>query len=154
MKRSQARMILVASIILVVGLAAYGYRLYRNAAQANEAIGRAVAEIVRHPREAAAVSGDAWRQVRTGMSKAEVVALLGDAPGQARYEPAGAAGPEPAQPSERWEYGWVSAFGAPIPDSRAYVVWFGPDAKVSSLRGPTQDQPAGHVRDKRGQPEE
>jgi len=140
MTRSRTRLLAGAAIVLLGGLAAYVYRQYREAAQAGDVIAKAFVEGIRHPHPAAAVNPDAWKQLHTGMTKQQVLALLGEAPRQMQGESSKVGAPKIIEPWEFWEYGYVSAFGAPIPHDRAYAVYFDQDGRVSSFREPIDDK--------------
>jgi len=140
MTRPRIRLLAGAGIGLLAGLAAYGYRQYSEVAQAGQVIAGAFAEAIRHPHAAAAVDPNAWKQVRTGMTKPQVLALLGEAPRQMQGESSSVVAPRKAEPFEFWEYGYVSAFGAPVPHDRAYVVSFDHDGRVSSVREPIEGE--------------
>ena len=103
-----------------------------------------------------------WSELRTGMSKEEVVCLLG--------EPSSKSDPMEAEPNpdysplenavgslfvkmifdswfERWHYGESEMFESLLsPSDKAYVVYFGSSGKVVSFRKPIRQGSKGECR--------
>jgi outer membrane protein assembly factor BamE (lipoprotein component of BamABCDE complex) len=67
----------------------------------------------------------AWSQLKVGMSKAEVAALLGNSWAKTKT----------GVSSEWWEYNYQSGFDGP-PSSRAYVVYFDDIGRLVKWREP------------------
>jgi hypothetical protein len=76
------------------------------------------------------------------------VALLGEAPRQMQGESSSVVAPQRVEPFEFWEYGYVSALGAPVPHDRAYVVSFDREGRVWSVRGPIEGKGSDEARPK------
>ena len=117
-----------AGAIAAICLAAYFYRLNREADQAANVI----AEAMLQGYAAKRVDGDAWRRVSVGMTMQDVERLLGEAPAK-RSRPVQQGGDGQVW----WEYGYVSSALAPAPNNRAYVVYFARDGRVARLQEPT-----------------
>ena len=131
-------------VVVLLGVFGYGYRQYRDATQASDALGQAFVEAIRHPRPTALAPVDpvAWNQLRVGMSKEEVVHLFGESPCHTEYDQAPVGDPSKHEHIDFWEYGYASAFGSPVPDDRAHVVYFNLAGRVVSLRAPTLQRAA------------
>ncbi|MBI4219741.1 MAG: hypothetical protein HY682_06315 [Chloroflexi bacterium] len=86
------------------------------------------------------VSPGAWARLRVGMTKDEVVFLLGDAEvksGPGKTEVAGRpALMTPELWPEFWEYNWTDGFPIFSPSDKAFVVYFDSQGRVSSFREP------------------
>ena len=85
------------------------------------------------PHELPTVDPETWAQLAVGMTKEEVVSLIGDTRSLSRVS--NSEGME----SETWQYQWSDGL---LPElvagasRRAYLVTFGADGKVVSLRVP------------------
>jgi hypothetical protein len=83
-----------------------------------------------------------WNRLRTGMSRDEVQALLGEPSSRRVPKPNDDGSPHPPGRGERWQYGDTLsslATGAVFPeeaDERSWRVFFADDGKVSGFRAP------------------
>src|SRR5262249_18368413 len=103
------------------------YRVNRETDQ----VAHAMADAMLHGHEAKGVERAAWSRVRVGMTMHEVELLLGEAPSKRSRQN------EKGTDDQRWwEYGYVSSTLAPVPDNRAYVIYFDADGRVASVREP------------------
>jgi len=91
-------------------------------------------------REVQKVNLEAWRSLKVGLSRQEVIALLGDAPCKKRMAPDSKL-PFTSEELKNWDV-WQYDFCSPLISgidgaaSRAYVVMFNSDGKVSSFKEP------------------
>jgi len=109
-------------LVLLAGALVGGY--YITLWRFKASLGRAIAhEFSEH----ALPSPDAkaWAQIQVGMTKQQVISLLGDS--RSKMMPAGK--------EESWEYGYTLGL-IPLEAPQAYIVRFGPEGKVSSFRSP------------------
>ncbi len=131
------RVVLLSALAaLTVSGAWYWYRWQQEGVAG--AIAEGVLQQLQTPHKVAVVDDQAWQRLRIGMSKQEVVQLLGEAP--RRVGPTSVVGGQPSAAEtlpEFWEYGFVAAFGTPVPDARSYVVLFASDGRVTAFRKPT-----------------
>jgi len=125
----RSRLLVGVGLLVLVGSGAYLYRVNREANQAADVIAQAMLEGY----AAKPVDPEAWKRVRVGMAKDQVLGLLGEAPHK---------GTELGTDSqEYWEYGHVSSFFAPVPDNSGHVVYFDKQGRVSSTREPPRNEP-------------
>ena len=78
-----------------------------------------------------------WARLRIGMTREEVIALLGRSesecgPVMIDMEP----GPAVMVSQEFWEYGWTDGLPAHSPSDRAYIVEFDLRGRLSAFREP------------------
>lgn len=84
------------------------------------------------------VAPEAWSQLKVGMTKQEVVGLLGESLGKSgptRLKERGL-----ALVPEHWEYGFGGGLSSFSPSPKSHVVYFGEDERVLSFRGPREDK--------------
>jgi hypothetical protein len=82
-----------------------------------------------------AVKPTAWANMRVGMSKEEVIRVLGDSPSKGGPTTEEVCGKKITIP-EFWEYNWTDGLAVISPSDKAYAVYFGPDGRVSEFRAP------------------
>jgi hypothetical protein len=127
MKVPRWRVLAGVGLLVLVGIGAYVYRVNREANQ----VAGVIAQGMLKGYPAKPVDPEGWKRVHVGMTKDEVLGLLGEAPHK---------GTEPGEDSrEYWEYGHVSSVFAPVPDNLGHVVYFDKQGLVSSTREPTRD---------------
>ncbi len=128
------RIIIISSLVLL-GIVVTVYLIELNAA--NTRIGNLIAhEIMKQmtrPHALPSVNTQAWKRLRVGMTKEEVEKLLGEAPSKNRSEPSDRG--QKVRSVDYWEYGYTYGF-VPIAHPKAFVVYFNPNGKVASFRGP------------------
>jgi hypothetical protein len=131
------RRIVVLSLLVAGVAGGAGYWYHRQQASVAKALAAGVLQQLQTPHATTTVDARRWRQVGVGMTKQEVTQLLGEAPRRVGPISArGADGQEDVWP-EFWEYGYVAAFASPVADARSYVVYFGPNERVTQVREPT-----------------
>ena len=84
-----------------------------------------------------AVTPEAWREMRTGMTKGEVIQLLG----YSECVMSGSSivnGHETIRP-EIWQYNWTDGSSSLTPSDKAFVVYFDQTGKVLAFRPPKGD---------------
>lgn len=86
----------------------------------------------------------AWTKLAPGMTKEQVVALLGDAPCKSgTITITSEDGTEQFSPPEYWHYTWSNGIDFLGPPGQAHVVWFDGKGRVVSFRAPVPPEPAG-----------
>lgn len=94
------------------------------------------------PHAIKAVRPEAWAELRVGMTKKEVIKLLGDSPGKGGPNTLEACGKKVTLP-EFWEYNWTDGLAIFEPATKAYAVYFDAQGKVSKFRAPETRGPTG-----------
>jgi len=95
-----------------------------------------IATIFTQPHPATKVDPKKWVELRIGMTKDQVVSLLGDPPCQHKRRVENEEKNEIVS-YEFWEYNFCSGALAG-PDPKAYVIYFDVEGKVSYIREPTE----------------
>ena len=76
-----------------------------------------------------------WKRLKIGMTKMEVISLLGDSPSKHEFSVDSQERNE--NTNEYWEYGYKSSLLAG-PHPKAYVVFFNREGTVLRIRGPEE----------------
>lgn len=139
-RRRGTWIVAIAVLILLSALVVAGYFYLKAVVSRNLSV--AVSGAMSNafaPHALPSVSEQGWQQMSVGMTKAQVMALLGDS--AAKHDPATTTvnGKTVAISKEYWEYNWtdgVSLAALLAPSDKAYVVYCGSDGTVTSFRRP------------------
>ena len=113
----------IISIVAILGFAvsAYVWKQYQN-----------LAHTILEPGKIQTVNVDGWKMMKVGLTKGEVIKLLGDSASKRQID-VNDDGFSSTQ--QFWEYNYKSGVFQG-PDSRAYVVYFNSEGVVTSFREP------------------
>lgn len=82
------------------------------------------------------VQPEAWAKLQVGMTKQDVIALLGESPHKVGPGTTETDGKKEIVMSEFWAYTWSEGLDIFGPSDKAHAVYFDSDGKVSSFRAP------------------
>ena len=82
------------------------------------------------------VQPEAWAKLQVGMTKQDVIALLGESPCQVGLGTRETDGKKEIMTPEFWAYTWTEGMDIFGPSDKAHAVYFDSDGKVSSFRAP------------------
>ena len=80
----------------------------------------------------------AWQRIRVGLSREEVLAILGQPAIKTKPNSPATAAPGSNSSHEWWEYGYSSPVGAGAVDPRAYALFFDDTGHVTSFQEPSE----------------
>lgn len=80
----------------------------------------------------------AWQRIRVGLSREEVLAILGQPATKMKQNPPADAAVPPSALLEWWEYGYSSPIGTDAVDPRAYALFFDESGRVKSFQEPSE----------------
>ena len=87
------------------------------------------------PRPIPGVQPEAWAKLQVGMTKQEVIALLGEPPSRTGPGTTEADGKKEPTSIEFWQYTWWDGLFSG-PSDKAHVLYFHPDGTLFLFRGP------------------
>jgi len=82
------------------------------------------------------VQPEAWAKLQVGMTKQDVIALLGESPRKFGPTTTETDGKKEITMPEFWAYTWSEGLDIFGPSDKAHAVYFDSDGKVSSFRAP------------------
>jgi outer membrane protein assembly factor BamE (lipoprotein component of BamABCDE complex) len=82
------------------------------------------------------VQPEAWAKLQVGMTKQDVIALLGESQRQVGPTTTETDGKKEIMMPEFWAYTWTEGLDLFVPSDKAHAVYFDSDGKVSSFRAP------------------
>jgi len=88
------------------------------------------------PRPIMGVQPEAWAKLQVGMTKQDVIALLGESPCKGGPSTTEIDGKKEITRPEFWAYTWSEGLDLFGPSDKAHAVYFDSDGKVSSFRAP------------------
>jgi len=88
------------------------------------------------PRPIMGVQPEAWAKLQVGMTKQDVIALLGESPHRVGPGTTETDGKKEITTPEFWAYTWTEGLDLFGPSDKAHAVYFDSDGKVSSFRAP------------------
>ncbi|MBU1853468.1 MAG: outer membrane protein assembly factor BamE [Candidatus Omnitrophica bacterium] len=126
--RSKKQLFVVLSVIVVLIISGI-FVVYRYT----------IADMVFSPHSLPRVDLDAWGQLQKGMTKEDVIALLGDSHSKTSPVITAESNKTSSVDKEYWEYNWTDGLSGVFgPSLRAYVVYFDGQGKVVSFREPVK----------------
>ena len=131
--------IILGSGIMLVVLVAGGYWYFQKSL--GEQIGAEIAKRMMEPYALSTVDMQAWTGLTIGMTKEEVIALLGDPPAKNKEERNAEQNytDEELDRLEFWTWNYTYGLFVPVPHPKAYVVYFDQAGRISGFRAPTSE---------------
>ena len=142
MTTSKKRIVTAIAVLLagLLGISGFIYFMQRRIA---DQVGKAIAEQIFVPHATEKVNTQAWARLQVGMTQNRVIEILGDVPHKMSKSDASQKDTKAdLDRLEFWEYNYTyGMFGPPHP--KAYVIYFDQHERVTSFRGPADENSTG-----------